>query len=153
MGDAVPGCAPGPLGSIRAVTSATEPGTSAPITGLSHVQLLVTDVAASAQWYGAALGLVPFAEDADVGYIALKHRDAHLVVVLTKHPNPRERSPGSADILDHVAFAAPDGDSLVAWAEHLTEIGILHAGVALENGHPSLQLRDPDGVAIELVAP
>ena len=43
--------------------------------------------------------------------------------------------------------------ALDAWAAHLTEIGIDHAGVVLENGHPSLQLRDPDGVAIELVAP
>jgi hypothetical protein len=30
----------------------------------------------------------------------------------------------------------PDGDSLGAWAEHLTETGIDHAGVVLENGHP-----------------
>jgi catechol-2,3-dioxygenase len=55
--------------------------------------------------------------------------------------------------LDHLAFAVPDGDSLTAWAEHLTAIGIDHAGIVLENGHPSLQLRDPDGIAIELVAP
>ena len=55
--------------------------------------------------------------------------------------------------MDHVAFAVPDGEALAAWAEHLTEIGIAHAGVVLENGHPSLQLHDPDGVAIELVAP
>jgi hypothetical protein len=42
---------------------------------------------------------------------------------------------------------------LRTWADHLTEVGIDHAGVVLENGNPSLQLRDPDGVAIELVAP
>ncbi len=47
----------------------------------------------------------------------------------------------------------PDGDSLGAWAEHLSSIGVDHDGVVSENGHPSLQLRDPDGVAIELVAP
>ena len=37
--------------------------------------------------------------------------------------------------------------------EHLTDLGIDHAGVVPEGGHPSLQLRDPDGIAIELVAP
>ena len=47
----------------------------------------------------------------------------------------------------------PDGAALEAWAAHLTEVGIDHAGVVLEGGHPSLQLRDPDGIAIELVAP
>jgi catechol-2,3-dioxygenase len=55
--------------------------------------------------------------------------------------------------MDHLAFAVADGDSLDTWAEHLAEVGIDHAGIVLENGHPSLQLRDPDGVAIELVAP
>ena len=131
-----------------------ESGPGAPITGLSHVQLLVTDLAASARWYGAALGLVPLAEDIDIGYIALKHRGAKMVVVLTEGRDPNNRVPPSAEgVLDHLAFAVPDGDSLEAWAVHLTEVGIGHDGIVLENGHPSLQLRDPDGVAIELVAP
>jgi glyoxylase I family protein len=144
---------PDPVVSIREVTSVKDSGQCAPITGLSHFQLLVSDVGASARWYRAALGLVPFAEDLDIGYVALKHRDAKIVVVLTKARGPRERSPGSAEVLDHLAFAVPDGDALTSWAEHLTSVGIDHAGVVLENGHPSLQLRDPDGVAIELVAP
>jgi catechol-2,3-dioxygenase len=52
-----------------------------------------------------------------------------------------------------LAFAVPDGDLLSSWAEHLSQVGIVHDGVIQENGHPSLQLRDPDGIAIELVAP
>ena len=124
---------------------------SAPITGLSHVQLLVADVSASARWYSAVLGLVPFADDPDIGYVALQHRGGKFVVVLTKASSaPRT---GSTDGLDHLALAVPDGASLEAWAAHLTEVGIDHAGVVLEGGHPSLQLRDPDGIAIELVAP
>ncbi len=128
-----------------------EPGDGAPITGLSHVQLLVSDVRASARWYGVVLGLVLFAEDPDIGYVALQHRAARLVVVLTQGARSGDRS--ADGVLDHLAFAVPDGDSLDAWAEHLTEAGIDHAGVILENGHPSLQLRDPDGIAIELAAP
>ncbi len=129
-------------------------GAGAPITGLSHIQLLVSDVAASARWYSAVLGLRAFADDPDIGYVALQHPGAKFVVVLTKAPGERERSPGPAnDGLDHVALAVPDGGSLEAWAAHLTEVGVDHAGVVLEGGHPSLQLRDPDGIAIELVAP
>jgi len=136
------------------MTSIGEPGPGALISGLSHVQLLVSDVGASARWYTAVLGLSPLAEDLDVGYVALKHRDARVVVVLTLDPNPRNtRRDSAGQFLDHLAFAVPDGDSLRAWADHLTEVGIDHAGVARENGHPSLQLRDPDGIAIELVAP
>ena len=131
-----------------------EPGHGAPITGLSHFQLLVSDVATSAQWYSAVLGVVPFAQDTRVGYVALKHRGAKVVVVLTEAAGPRKSLDESTnEHLDHLAFAVPGGDSLTAWAEHLTAIGIDHAGIVLENGHPSLQLRDPDGIAIELVAP
>ncbi len=136
------------------MTTAHEPGPGAPVTGLSHVQLLVSDVAASARWYSAVLGLVPFAEDHAIGYVALRQPAARFVVVLTKNPGTPEPSPGSApEALDHLASAVPDGDALAAWASHLTEVGIDHAGVVLEEGRPTLQLRDPDGVAIELAAP
>ncbi len=127
---------------------------SAPITGLSHLQLLVSDVGASAKWYSAVLGLVPFADDPDIGYVALQHRGGRFVVVLTKTATPRDASAGpTSDGLDHLALAVPDGAALETWAAHLTGVGIDHAGVVLEGGHPSLQLRDPDGIAIELVAP
>ncbi len=134
--------------------SVVEPETGAPITGLSHVQLLVSDVAVSAQWYRTVLGLGVFAEDPDIGYVALKHRGARLVIVLTGGVGlPGATGQPDTGGLDHLAFAVPDGDSLRTWAQHLTEVGIDHDGVVLENGHPSLQLHDPDGIAIELVAP
>ncbi len=129
-------------------------GQSAPITGLSHVQLLVSDVAASAKWYSLVLGLVPFADDPDIGYVALQHRGGRFVVVLTRAPASRAGTAEPAgEGLDHLALAVPDGAALEAWAAHLAEMGIDHAGVVLEGGHPSLQLRDPDGIALELVAP
>jgi catechol-2,3-dioxygenase len=130
----------------------TQPTTSprvAPITGFSHVQLLVTDVAASERWYTTVLGLVPLAADAAAGYVALRHRPSGVVVVLTAAPTGVD--PGGP--LDHLAFAVPDGESLARWAEELAAAGIRHPGVVLELGKPSLQLRDPDGNAIELVAP
>jgi catechol-2,3-dioxygenase len=122
------------------------------VTGLSHVQLLVSDVRASAHWYTTALGLEPYAEDADNGYIALRHRSARVVVVLTSGPAAGTDG-GNRGRLDHLAFAVPDEAALRSWAAHLAEVGIEHAGVVLELGNPSLQLRDPDGIAIELVAP
>ena len=123
----------------------------APVTGLSHVQLHVTDVGASAAWWTSALGLEPFAADPDIGYVALRHRAAGVVVVLTEVPDGVPVSDGGP--LDHLAFAVPDGEALQAWADHLTGEGIVHSGVVPENGNPSLQLRDPDGTAVELVAP
>jgi catechol 2,3-dioxygenase-like lactoylglutathione lyase family enzyme len=124
------------------------PAEAAPFTGLSHVQLLVTDVAASAAWYRAALGLEAYVEDLSVGYVALRHRPSKMVIVLTTGAG--DRGPGP---LDHLAFAVADGAALKAWADHLATIGIDHQGVVSEDGRPSLALHDPDGTAIELVAP
>ncbi len=136
------------------MSTVDESGEAAPIIGLSHVQLNVSDVAASAAWYSTVLGLRPFADDPDIGYVALQHRGARFVVVLTKALTANGAAVGtSGEGLDHLALAVPDGPSLEAWAEHLTKAGIDHHGVVLEGGHPSLQLRDPDGIAIELVAP
>jgi glyoxylase I family protein len=121
---------------------------AAPFTGLSHVQLLVSDVEASAVWYRAALGLDQFVEDLSVGYIALRHRPSRVVIVLTSGRGADGPGP-----LDHLAFAVADSTALVAWADHLAAVGIEHHGIVLEDGRPSLALRDPDGTAIELVAP
>jgi glyoxylase I family protein len=133
------------------MTTAQDTVATAPITGLSHVQLHVSDVGASARWYSTVLSLVPYAEDLSIGYVALRQPGAKLVVVLTEGSGESTQSGG--DALDHIAFAVSDGESLQAWAAHLSDSGILHDDIILENGHPSLQLRDPDGIAIELVAP
>ena len=122
-----------------------------PMTGLSHVQLRVSDVTASAEWYAAALGLEPFRSDPAIGYVALRHPASRVVVVLTTDTTAIRAADGGA--LDHLAFAVPDGAALEAWADHLRTVGIDHPGVVPENGNPSLQLRDPDGTAVELVAP
>lgn len=123
---------------------------ASPVLGFSHVQLLVGDVATSERWYTTVLGLERLQADDAEGYVALRHRPSRLVIVLTRRLDgsaPRETT------LDHLAFAVADGPALDAWAEHLSDLGIAHAGVQLELGKPSLQLVDPDGIAIELVAP
>ena len=122
--------------------------TPSPMTGFSHVQLLVTDLCASEEWYTTALGLTRYAADAAKGYVALRHDASGVVIVLTPRAG---NDPGTN--LDHLAFAVPDGAALEVWAAHLTDAGIVHLGVVTELGKPSLQLRDPDGIAIELVAP
>jgi glyoxylase I family protein len=120
-----------------------------PMTGFSHVQLRVRDVHASEQWYSLVLGLERFAGGDGAGYVALRHRASRVVIVLSA----RDDRNGTESALDHLAFAVPDGAVLQAWADTLTSAGVAHDGVVLELGKPSLQLRDPDGNAIELVAP
>ena len=117
-----------------------------PVLGFSHLQLNARDVRASVGWYCAVLGMEVMSEHGDV--IALRHREARLVIVV---------SPGEPDVahspIDHLAFAVADGPTLEAWAAHLRDRGIEAPAVVDELGKPSLQLRDPDGNAVELVAP
>jgi glyoxylase I family protein len=122
-----------------------------PLLGFSHIQLRVEDVAASQEWYSTVLGIEQFAAADDRSYVALQHRPSHMTIVLST----RRESPGDGDPtepLDHLAFAVRDGEVLQQWADHLTAAGIDHPGVVLERGKPSLQLRDPDGISVELVA-
>jgi catechol-2,3-dioxygenase len=123
-----------------------------PLQGFSHFQLRVRDVGASRDWYSTVLGIEPYRESDDGTYVALMHRSSHLVVVISSRI---EGAPeGAADVpLDHLAFAVPDEETLRLWADHLAEAGIAHPGVAYEEGRPTLQLVDPDGISIELTAP
>jgi catechol-2,3-dioxygenase len=134
------------------MASTRNPGVTAPITALSHVQLMVSDVRTSAEWYTTVLSLVPYAHDFELGYVALRQPGARMVLVLTERAGADASVEAGKGALDHMAFAVSDGEALHAWAEHLAGLGVEHAGVVLENGRPSLQLRDPDGIAIELVA-
>ncbi len=123
-----------------------------PLQGFSHLQLRVRDVDTSRDWYSTVLGLEPYRAADDGSYVALRHKPSHMVIVISSRV--AGDAVGVADApLDHVAFAVPDGDTLRLWADHLTEVGIEHPGVELELGKPTLQLRDPDGISIELVAP
>ncbi|MEX1217285.1 MAG: VOC family protein [Acidimicrobiales bacterium] len=117
-----------------------------PVLGFSHLQLNVRDVSASVEWYCAVLGMEVMSEHGDV--VALRHRQARLVIVVSAGEPDVAHSP-----IDHLAFAVADGPTLEAWAIHLRAAGLVVPEVVDELGKPSLQLRDPDGNAVELVAP
>ena len=100
-----------------------------------------------------ALGLEPFVEDLSVGYVALRHRPSRVVIVLTARPDAVDPDGTGRGPLDHRGLRRARRRRPGRWADHLTAIGLVHGGIVLEDGRPSLQLRDPDGTAIELVAP
>lgn len=125
------------------------PTTPAPVTGVSHVQLAVGDVAACRTWWTQVLGLEVLYEDGD-SVVALRHRPGRFVVVLSTRADD---APAVDGRLDHLAFAIPDRATLDEWVTRLDELGIDHPGVVDELGNHSLQLVDPDGTHVELVAP
>jgi len=123
--------------------------TPAPIGGLSHLQLVVGDVEACRRWWTAVLGLETLYTD-DSGTVALRHRPTNVVIVFSARAAD---SPGPGDRLDHVAFSVDSRATLDSWIQHLDDVGIPHPDVIPELGNHSLQLTDPDGITLELVAP
>jgi glyoxylase I family protein len=142
--------APSQPASATGATATTATGAPSPVTGFSHAQLNVSDVAVSERWYTTLLGMRRFYGDAATGYIGLVHPPSGMVLALSQgHPDPGHESAA----LEHVAFAVPDPAVLQEWADELTRLGYEHPGIVQEGRNSSLQLRDPDGLAVELVAP
>jgi catechol 2,3-dioxygenase-like lactoylglutathione lyase family enzyme len=118
----------------------------APIEGLSHFQLKVSDLDASVAWYKRALGLTELR--ADPGhYVALHSTTGRFRLVLSTGGIV-----GTPGALDHIALAVSDVDALSAWCEHLTDICISDEGITSNIAGQSVDLFDPDGNNIELVS-
>ena len=116
-----------------------------PVRGFSHIQLRVSDVGRSVDWWCAALGLAPMGEPRG-GAAPLVGGGGRYVVVIS------EGHSGAGDV-DHLAFSVGDRDALAAWAEHLTVAGVEHGGLVASGEGLSIHLTDPDGLAVELIAP
>ncbi|MCB1006617.1 MAG: VOC family protein [Acidimicrobiales bacterium] len=125
------------------------------ITGISHVDLSVTDLEASVRWYTELLGLVPLFggrnadHDYDVQYLI--EPTSGVVMGFEQHDaNPGtpfdERRVG----LDHLSFNVADRAALDAWRDRLDELGIAHSGITEEDNWDVLVLRDPDNIQLEL---
>lgn len=118
---------------------------ASPVTGVSHMALRVSDIDTSVAWYSKVLGME---EDPRVSsrYAGLHSAMGFRLALFTGG------QAGHSGAFDHVAFAVADLDTLTAWADHLTAIGIAHEGVKpFPLGH-SVDLFDPDGNNIEIVS-
>lgn len=129
----------------------------------NHVNLTVTDLNRSVDWYLQTFGLavigdeeavVP-ATDEPMRYRSLGSPETMSYVVgLIEHDlgtSERfdERRPG----LDHVALHVPEASDLEAWAEHLDVLGVEHSGIKTTPYASCITLRDPDGIQLELFLP
>ncbi len=125
------------------------------ITGISHVDLSVTDLDTSDAWYRELLGAVPLFggrnEDhgLDVRYIVIP--DVGVVIGLEQHDlNDGSRFDERRVGLDHLAFDVASRDELDAWVERLDELGIEHSGISEQDPWDVLVFRDPDNIQLEL---
>lgn len=121
---------------------------------ISHLDLSVSDVERSAQWYSTVLGLreVGRSDLGDRIMVVLRHDETGLIIGLNQHSEQTadrfdEHSPG----LDHVGFAVAERDELDAWQEHLELQGVDHSPIedAPSGVGTALVFRDPDNIQLE----
>ena len=120
--------------------------------GVDHLSLTVTDLDVSERFYTEVLdftGLVDF------GYVRiLMHRPTGFVLSLVRHDGAAggrfsELNTG----VDHIGLLAGSRDELLAWEERFRTAGVVFTPVRDMAFGYHLNFRDPDGIALEFMAP
>jgi catechol-2,3-dioxygenase len=126
------------------------------ITGVSHVDLSVTDLATSTAWYQELLGMVElFGHRNDERGYEVKYfiePNSGVVMGFEQHDaNPGSPFDERRVGLDHLSWAVESREELDAWLARLNERGIPHSGIAEQDMWDVLVFRDPDNVQLELI--
>jgi glyoxylase I family protein len=130
---------------------------SAPrITGISHVDLSVTDLEASIAWYRELFGMAQLfaGRNDEYGYDVcyVIERGSGVVMGFEQHDaNTGSRFDERRVGLDHLSFAVESRDELDGWLRRLDERSIPHSGITEEQLWDVLVFRDPDNVQLELI--
>lgn len=123
-------------------------------TGISHVELTVTDPNRTAEWWERVLKfrrVHQFQQD-EFGGIAMLHPSGVSVNVLS-HTTTRSEPFDECRVgLDHLSFAVASAAEIEAWADHLDACGVEHSGIIEAHFGPTLVFRDPDNIQLELFA-
>lgn len=121
-------------------------------TGISHLDLSVSDVDASADWYTTVLGLQQLkrAELDGRTMVVLIHPSTGLIIGLNQHDTIPvtvfdDRNVG----LDHVGFSVAERAELDALELRLTELGVEHSPAEDTPVGTALVFRDPDNIQLE----
>ena len=120
--------------------------------GISHVDLSVTDLDRSIDFYTRVLDQPQAfrganeAEGFEVAY--LMGGSAILGLVRHAHTEAGPFTPRRIG-LDHLSFGVANRAALVEWASRLDELGVAHNGVEDQAFGAGLTFADPDGTALE----
>ena len=133
--------------------------TAAPqMSAFSHIDLTVTNVAASMAWYQRVFGLGQVMHENHPGGFAevLVEPRSQIFIGLSQHrANQGEVFAEHRTGLDHVSFLVPGRDELTKWQAHLERLGVSHspiADVADPFPYSVLVFRDPDNIQLELIS-
>jgi len=134
------------------------------LNGATHVNLTVTDLDRSTDWYGRVLQMVVVNDVTPPGsgfrFRTLLNSGSFASIVLGQ---PQRDAGGAAapeaqDVFDeyrvglhHLAYHVPERDELVTWVAHLDALGVAHSGIHISGSEAGAQiwLRDPDNIWLE----
>jgi glyoxylase I family protein len=138
----------------------TQTGAAPAIAGFHHFAATVSDVEASAEWYGRVLGMGRLSmtfphHRTDCGYAVLLIEPRSGIAIGLHHhdDNPGEPFQEHRTGLDHIALAVPSHADLEAWAGWLGTLGIENSGVVdvtTPMPYSVVVFRDPDNIQLEL---
>ena len=126
----------------------------ATITGISHIDLTVTDLDRSEGWYAELLGMKRVldgrndAQHFDARY--LLHPDTMLILGLVQHDGVDDMTFDEHRVgLDHLSFNVASRADLDAWQVRLAERAIEHTPIVESEMWDVLVVRDPDHIQLE----
>ena len=130
-------------------------------TSIQHIRLTVTNITRSRKFndsvYGWPVALeVPADADAETReklwflYDGVLYRAGDLLVGL--RPVANDRFDENRAGLDHLAFRVSTKAELDAAAAHLDDLGVAHEPIKDIGTSHILEFRDPDNIALELIA-
>jgi glyoxylase I family protein len=128
------------------------------VTGVSHIDLTVSDAERSAAWYRDTLGmehlLTTDSTDTFAGRVfTLISPGTRIIISMVEHERPEPGAFSEFRVgLDHFALGVETRGDLEEWADHFDRIGVTHSGISDMPYGSVLVFRDPDGIQLELFA-
>jgi catechol-2,3-dioxygenase len=125
------------------------------ITGVSHIDLSVTDLDRSEQWYSELFSMQKVLDgrndDQHFDSRYLVHPDSMLIIGLVVHDEAASKEFDEHAVgLDHLSLNVASREELDAWQQHLAARNIAHSPIAEGELWDVLVLRDPDNIQLEL---
>ncbi|GAA3734243.1 VOC family protein [Salinactinospora qingdaonensis] len=127
--------------------------------GSTHVNLTVTDLERSTEWYRRVFGLVLVNDvtppESGFRFCTLLHPQSFASIVLGQAQtlsSDSDRFDEHRVGLHHLGYHVPEREDLDVWVRHLDEQGVEHSGVT-ESGHEAgaqVWFHDPDGIWLEV---
>jgi glyoxylase I family protein len=125
------------------------------ISGVSHIDLTVTDLDRSLAFYTDVLGFneVVREDGDDHAMVVMSHQGLVNMVCLNRHGSGGQPRFDEMRIgLDHLSFLVPSRAALEEWERHLDERGVTYTPIAEAPYGSVLVSRDPDNIQLELLS-